>query len=109
LVPARVEVSTWSADAPSTPGATAARHLSFGKPAVRTSGSTTLVDVEVTNTDAAAHSAFVNADFYDGDNLVGVANGAVNDLGAGQTKTATLFVTGKAIGPPHPFVGSVSK
>jgi hypothetical protein len=72
-------------------------------------GNTSFVDIEVTNTDSATHSAFLSMDFYDSDSLVGVASGAVNDLEPGQTKTATLIVRGKATGPPRPYVGTVSK
>lgn len=106
---ARLEVNTWTADRESTLGGNAAKQLKFGKPLVRSSGSNSVVDIEVTNTDSVPHSALVSADFYGGDDLVGVGSGAVNDLAPGQTKTATLLVTGKAQGDPRPFVGSVTK
>jgi hypothetical protein len=56
------------------------------------------VAVQVTNTDTAPHSLTIQADFLAGGQLIGVATGAVNGLDAGQTKTASLLMTGTAQG-----------
>ena len=49
------------------------------------------VAVEVTNSDSAPHTLTVQAALYKSGNLIGIATGAVNDLVAGQTKTAALL------------------
>lgn len=94
----RVDVDTMVREANSTPGAAAAAMIAFGAPAVRSDGSLTTVDVEVTNRDSTAHSFTVQAAFLKGDQLLSVASGAVNDLAAGQTKTATLISVGSVTG-----------
>jgi hypothetical protein len=104
---ARVEVTTMVQEARSTPGATAAAKLTFGKPTIKALGNTSSIDVEVTNTDTAQHSAVLGAGFYEGDQLVGVGSGALNDIAGGQTKTATLLVQGKASGDPELTVNTV--
>jgi len=96
-------------EAPTTPGATAAAKLTFGKPTVTTRGSSSTVEVEVTNSDTTAHSATIGAGFYDDQTLLGVGSGALNDIAPGQTKTVTLIVQGKASGVPELTVNTLVK
>ena len=90
----RVDVDTMIREAKTTPGADAAAKIKFGEPAVKTNAGFTTIDLEATNGDTAVHSFTVQIAFLKGDELVGLANGAVNDLEAGQTKTATLAAVG---------------
>lgn len=69
--------------------------IAFSKPLVRSDIGMTTVDVETTNNDTTTHSFTVNIGFYDGNNkLIGVATGAMNDLGAGDTKTLSAIGSG---------------
>ncbi|MCW5853486.1 MAG: hypothetical protein KIT87_25690, partial [Anaerolineae bacterium] len=81
-------------EAKTTPGADAAAKIKFGEPAVKTNAGFTTIDLEATNGDTAVHSFTVQIAFLKGDELVGLANGAVNDLEAVQTKTAKLAAVG---------------
>jgi hypothetical protein len=80
--------------------AAAAPKITFGAPKVTKNGPITTVAVEATNSDSAPHSFTVSAAFLQGEELVGIGTGAINDLGAGQTKTATLIVQGSGDGDP---------
>ncbi len=91
----RVDVDTMTQDAATTAGATAAQKITFGPPQVGQGG---IVNVEVTAGDEAVKGMFVQAMFTRDGKLVGVASGAVNDLAAGQTKTATLLAQGETEG-----------
>lgn len=100
-IPARVEsvrldVDTMIREAATTPGSVAASKLTFGPPAIQSRTGLSQVDVEVKNGGEALRGLTVQAAFVRGDELVGMAIGAVNDLAAGQTKTATLLVQGTA-------------
>jgi hypothetical protein len=97
----RVDVDTMVREAKTTTGADAARNISFGEPVVK-GGAMPTVDVEVTNGDSATHSFMVQGAFYDGDDVVGLATGAVNDLAPGQTKTASLLVQGSTKSSDQP-------
>lgn len=69
--------------------------ISFSKALVRSDLGITTVDVEATNNDTKTHSFTVSIGFYDDDNkLIGVATGAMNDLGAKETKTLSAIATG---------------
>ena len=49
------------------------------------------VDCEATNNDSTQHSATLKATFYDANgNILGTAEGTVNDVASGDTKTFTL-------------------
>ncbi|MCC6177195.1 MAG: hypothetical protein IT305_17960 [Chloroflexi bacterium] len=61
------------------------------------SGFLPMLDAEVTNQDSSMHSFTVQATFLKGGQLVAVMSGAVNDLAAGQTKTASLMGQGSSI------------
>ncbi len=68
--------------------------LEFGKPRVKTSMGTTDVDVEAKNVSGHdVKGCMVTATFKNGDTIVGTANGAVNQLPAGATRTAQLMGT----------------
>jgi len=90
----KIEVDTMIGEAASTPGAAAAKKVTFGPPKVSSTAGFTQLDVEVTNGDDKPHSLTVQAVFMKGDELVAVGIGAVNDVAPGQTKTATLVVQG---------------
>lgn len=94
----RVDMDTMVREARSTPGAEAAAKITFGRPTVRGTGPLTLVEVEATNGDTAIHSFTVQAAFLRGGELIGVGTGAVNDIAAGQIKTASLAVQGTTTG-----------
>ena len=94
----RIDVDTMVIDTEMTAGAEAAKRITFGPPAVSSSGGFTQINVEVTNNDTKEHSFTVQALFMQGATLVGIGSGAVNDVAAGQTKTATLIVQGTAEG-----------
>ncbi|MBI2938812.1 MAG: hypothetical protein HYY04_00105 [Chloroflexi bacterium] len=85
-------------EAKTTASATAATKIKVGKPAVKTALGLPMIDVEVTNGDASSHSFTVQAAFLKGDELAGILLGAVNDLTAGATKTASLMGTGEISG-----------
>jgi len=89
----RVDVDTMIQEEATTPDAEAAKKIAFGPPAI-TGGDFPMVNVEVTNTDNAAHTITVQAMFTQGGQLVGIASGAVNDIAPGQIKTATLMGQG---------------
>ena len=93
-----VEVDTSIVDAPSTEGSVVAEKITFGPPQVTSRGGLTQVAVEVTNNDDKPQSMIVQAMFLNGDTLTAVGSGAVIDIGAGQTKTASLLVQGNTEG-----------
>lgn len=69
--------------------------ISFGEPFVRSEAGITMVDVETTNNNTIPHSFTVTIGFYDSNNqLIGVATGAMNDLGAGEKKTLSAMASG---------------
>lgn len=92
----RVDVDTMIVEDSTTPGASAASKIAFGKPALSGDANFVTVNVEVTNNDSNAHSFTVQSIFLQGEKLIGIGTGAVNDLAAGQTKTASLIVQGMA-------------
>jgi hypothetical protein len=62
--------------------------------AVVPNGYGTEVQGEATNNDTVEHTAFLKATFYDGSGkIVGTADGVVNQLAPGETKTFTLVST----------------
>jgi hypothetical protein len=68
--------------------------FSFSEPFIKAEGGMTLVDAEVTNNDSTQHSFSVTIGFYDTDNkLIGVASGAVNGIGSGETKTFSCMAS----------------
>ncbi len=91
----RVDVDTLVVRQPRTAGADAAAQITFGRPFIRSLGGLSTVEIEVTNSDSAAHSFTVQLAALSSGQIVGVASGAVNDLGAGQTKTASLLASGQ--------------
>jgi hypothetical protein len=93
-----VQVDTMVGEGADIPGVAAEEKLKFGKPAVKSQSGLTSVNVEVTNAGSDEVSLTVGAAFLKGDKLIGIGTGAVNNLGAGQTKTATLLVQGSAKG-----------
>lgn len=94
---ARVEVDTMIIEQQSTPGSDAATKLEFGQPSISNNG-LAMINVEVTNRDATPHSFTVQAIIIHDNKLVGYAVGAMNDLGSGQTKTASLIAQGETNG-----------
>lgn len=94
----RVDVDTMIIEAQTTPNAEVATKLQFGQPNIRSTAGFSTADVEVTNTDSKAHSLTVQAIFTKDGKLVGIGTGAVNDLAAGQTKTASLIIQGQVEG-----------
>lgn len=102
----RVNVDTLVQEARSTRAAEVASKITFGKLAAQSAfgGFTTLV-VETTNGDTRAHTFTVQASFYKGGNLIGLAVGSVNDLAPGQTKTATLTLVGSYAGANEAYLG----
>jgi hypothetical protein len=104
----RVDVDTLVIEAPTTPGAEIAKQQTFGQPSVKSLAGSPAVDIEVTNTDGKPHSFTVQVAFINGNNLVGVASGAVNDIAPGQTKTASLIGFGDTTGAtPIPAIETV--
>jgi hypothetical protein len=94
----RVDVDTLIQDAASTDASEAAGKITFGAPKVTASAGMTMMDVEVTNGDDASHTFTIQAMIMNNGELVGVGTGSVNDLAAGQTKTASLLIQGVAEG-----------
>lgn len=69
--------------------------IAFSEPLIRAEGGVTMVDVDTTNNDTSTHSFTVLIGFYDENNkLIGAATGAMNDLGAGETKTLSAMANG---------------
>ncbi len=91
---AKVDIDTMVSEAKSTSSADAATKIKFGKPTLNSSPGLSTIEVEVSNGDSRPHSFTVQAVLIKGEELVGVAVGAVNDLAPSATKTATLMVTG---------------
>ena len=94
----RIDVDTMISDEATTASAEVAKKMKFGPPKASSTAGLSQVEVEVTNGDDKQHSMGVQAIFMKGDTLVGVATGAVNDVGPGQTKTASLIMEGTAQG-----------
>jgi hypothetical protein len=94
----RVDIDTMVSQSQTTPEAEIAKKQQFGTPSVKMLGTSLTVDIEVTNTDSAPHSYLVQVAYLKGDTLVAVTTGAVNDIAAGQTKTATLLGAGVTAG-----------
>lgn len=95
----RVDVDTLTNASKSTDASDVVGKIKFGPPTVKSVGGLGTVNVEVTNGDSTKHSFTVEAVFLQGGTLVGDAEGAVNDLAPGQTKTASLLATGSV--PKH--------
>lgn len=91
------QVDTLVENSPTTTSATAAGNITLGSPSVL-GGAFPTVALSATNGDSAPHTFSVQTAFLQGGTVVGVAEGAVNDLAAGQTKTATLLLTGTSAG-----------
>lgn len=69
-------------------------YLSFGKPTLKpVMGSMSEVLVEVQNKGSMGITCMVTATFKKGGEILGTANGAVNDVPSGGTKTAQLMST----------------
>lgn len=69
--------------------------LEFGKPTLKAMGVGNMAQVlvETKNTGAVGITCTVTATFKKGDQILGAANGAVNDVPAGGVKTAQLMTT----------------
>lgn len=106
---ARIEVATMVREEKSTPAADTAAKITFGTPVVKAVGATTTIDVDVTNTDTVAHTFSLQAIYVAGVDLIGVATGGVNDLAAGQTRSATLLLQGSAAGDPRLVIDTLAK
>jgi hypothetical protein len=73
--------------------------LTFGKPAVKVQMGMTQVAVEATNVSGEnLTGCTATATFKKGDTIVGTANGAVNELAVGATKTVQLVGTDNVTG-----------
>jgi hypothetical protein len=94
----RIDVDTMVRESATSPGAEAAAKITFGLPVIETTGGLTTIAVEATNDDTAEHTFIVQAAFMKGDEVIGLAAGAVNELAAGQTKTASLLAQGATTG-----------
>jgi hypothetical protein len=89
-----VAIDSMLIEEPSTPEGDVALQVSFGKPKINP-GDFATVDVEVTNgSDATISGLSLAAGVMREGQLVGVASGVLSDMAPGQTKTATLYVTG---------------
>lgn len=71
--------------------------LSFGRPTVKPFGGNmgTKVMVEATNNTSRSVTCVVTATFKQGGTILGTANGALNDVPAGGTRTAELITMDK--------------
>jgi hypothetical protein len=79
-----------------TPVAVSEKHatLEFGKPTVKVAMGMTQVMVEAkNNTGTSIEACIVTATFKKADTILGTANGAVNGVPAGATRTAQLMST----------------
>lgn len=66
--------------------------LEFGKPTIKTTMGMTEIAVEAKNVSGQdVKSCIITATFKKGDTILGTANGAVNQLPAGATRTAQLM------------------
>ncbi len=90
----RVDVDVMIQEARTTASAEAIQRIRFGPVTVMQEAGFASAEVEVTNEDDALHSFTVIAWWMQDGKLTAVASGAVNDLAPGQTKTATLLITG---------------
>lgn len=93
---AGAETTTRAPGPVGTPVAISEKHatLEFGKPTVKVEMGMTQVMVEAKNRSAAdIQACVVTATFKKGDTILGTANGAVNDVPAGVTRTAQLVST----------------
>ncbi|HEX8940703.1 MAG TPA: hypothetical protein VF763_11140 [Candidatus Limnocylindrales bacterium] len=72
-----------------------ARQISFGIPSVQPGNVFQLV-VPVTNHDSVSHSLNLVSPIIRDGQLVGIASGEIDDVGAGQTSPASLSVIGSA-------------
>ena len=88
-----VTIDTMLSEDPSTPAGDVAKQMSFGPPSIVTGDIPSIV-VEITNGSTSTATFSVSAGVLRNGVLVGVGSGFVNDLSPGQTKTATLYVTG---------------
>jgi hypothetical protein len=81
-------------DDPSTEDTEIASRITFGPPTI-TTGDFPTVDIEVTNgSDSDLEILSIVAGVFRDGQLVGTASGTLSDMAAGQTKTATLYITG---------------
>ncbi len=88
-----VAIDSMLTEDPSTPGGDVAQQVTFGPPTIN-AGDFPSIDVEVTNGSQSTVSLSVSAGVMRDGVLVGVGSGFVSDMSAGQTKTASLYVTG---------------
>jgi hypothetical protein len=88
-----VAIDTMLSEDPSTPTGDVAQAVTFGPPTI-TTGDIATVDVEVTNGSQSNVSLVVDAGVLRDGVLVGVGSGTVSDMSVGQTKTATIYITG---------------
>ncbi len=94
----RVTAPQPAAPAPSDPVEVAEEEISFGRPSIRSQHGLRTVLVEVTNNRSASVTCTVTATFKKGDTILGVAEGVVNDLPPGGTKTADLLTEDRITG-----------
>lgn len=88
-----VQVDTMFSEDPTTEGGELAKQVTFGPPTI-TVGDFPTIDVEVTNGSESTISVTVAAGIMRDGQLVGIGSAVVTDMAPGQTKTATMFVTG---------------
>jgi hypothetical protein len=72
--------------------------LEFGKPTVVNSYGMTHVKVMTKNVSGRKLNCMLTGTFLRGDTILGTANGALNDIAPGSTKTAELLTTDKVKG-----------
>jgi hypothetical protein len=88
-----VAVDAMFDEQPSTENADIAQQVTFGPPTIMT-GDFPTIDVEVTNGSDTPVSMTVEAGVVRDGVLVGVGSGLLTDMEAGETQTATMYVTG---------------
>jgi hypothetical protein len=89
-----VQIDTMLTEDESTPNGDIAQQVTFGPPTFNIDEFFSSIDVQVTNGSDVATSIGVTAAILRDGELVGTGSGFANDMAAGQTKTASLFVTG---------------
>src|SRR4051812_27337424 len=89
-----VQIDTMLTEDASTPNGDIAKQVTFGPPTINVDEFFSSIDVQVTNGSDVAASIGVSAAILRDGVLVGTGTGFANDMAAGQTKTASLFVTG---------------
>jgi hypothetical protein len=89
----RVDVDHMLYEGP--PGVDLAQVISLGPPFIQGDNLFPKVQIEATNSDSVIRNLGLQMMFFVDDQLVGVAEGRLEDLFPGQTKTATLYGDGQ--------------